>query len=154
MIQNRPSESPILFSDFPPSLLAPRLRRRVPVLRRMAGPLPCRCLWRASSPVNELSVSFFHFLFLVQSRFMTRPTTLWTTLDDVPPLHLHALFGYCFALCRCGASAGTRCALGTRHLGMHRWEKPSTFSYLNDLGDWNLIRNVNGVSCIEQRRAC
>jgi len=114
----------------------------------MADPLPWPVVCGASSPVNDLSPAFPISI----SRWLLYDRTHDTldALDNVPPLHLHALFGCCFALCRCGASAGTRCALDTRHLGMHRWEKPSTPS--NALGDEVLI--CNGICCIEQRRAC
>ena len=130
--------------------LAPRLRRRAPVPR--PGGRPCSlsgCLWRLFS--CERTDPLF-FPFSISGRSLNDKTyDAPDALDDVPPLH-HTLFGYCFALCSGGASAGTRRGLDTRNLGMYRREKPSTPLNLNELGDYTLI--CLGVSCIEQWRAC
>ena len=46
---------------------------------RVADPVPCLVVCGASSPANELTLSFFHFLFLVNP-LTTTLTTLWTLL--------------------------------------------------------------------------
>ena len=131
MIQNRLRES--LFIDYRRVYWLPGCDAGFQFHDRVADPLPCLVVCGASSPASELVPLFFPFS--ISGRSLNDKTyDALNALNDVPPLHLHALFGYYFALCICGASASTCRGLDTRHLGMHRWEEPSTSLNLNELG--------------------